>query len=390
MKLPIYMDHHATTPVDPRVFEVMRPYFTENFGNAASRNHSFGWRAEEAVEKGRLQIASLIGARPREIVFTSGATEAINLALKGVAERYGNRGNHVITWQTEHRAVLDTCRHLEKKGFRVSYLSVERYGLLSLENLKNAISAKTILISLLFANNDIGVVQPVAAVGKLAREKGIIFHVDGVQALGKIPLSVEDNQIDLLSLSAHKLYGPQGVGALYVRRGTQKVDLAPQIDGGGHERGRRSGTLNVPGIAGFGEACELGALGMTEEAARLQGLRDRLKDGLLSRLDGVSINGSLTARLPHNLHMSFSGVDGESLLLGLDDVAVSSGSACTTADPEPSHVLRALGIPSKLAQASIRFGLGRFNTEEEVDYVIEKVVKVVNRLRELSPAYQKA
>jgi cysteine desulfurase len=286
--------------------------------------------------------------------------------------------------------VLDTCRHLEKKGFRVSYLSVERYGLLSLENLKNAISAKTILISLLFANNEIGVVQPVAAVGKLAREKGIIFHVDGVQALGKIPLSVEDNQIDLLSLSAHKLYGPKGVGALYVRRGTQKVDLAPQIDGGGHERGRRSGTLNVPGIAGFGEACELGALGMTEEAARLQGLRDRLKDGLLSRLDGVSINGSLTARLPHNLHMSFSGVDGESLLLGLDDVAVSSGSACTTADPEPSHVLRALGIPSKLAQASIRFGLGRFNTEEEVDYVIEKVVKVVNRLRELSPAYQKA
>ncbi len=389
MKLPIYMDHHATTPVDPRVFEVMRPYFTESFGNAASRNHSFGWRAEEAVEKARLQIASLIGARPREMVFTSGATESINLALKGVAERYASRGNHVITWQTEHRAVLDVCRHLERKGFRVSYLPVEADGLLSVESLRRAITEKTILISLLFANNEIGVVQPVAAVGKLAREKGILFHVDGVQALGKIPVSVEDCQIDLLSLSAHKLYGPKGVGALYVRRGKQKADLAPQIDGGGHERGLRSGTLNVPRIAGFGQACELCASGMTSEAARLAALRDRLKEGLLNGLDGISINGALAARLPHNLHVSFSGVDGESLLLGLDDLAVSSGSACTTADPEPSHVLRALGMTPKLAQASIRFGLGRFNTEEEVDYVIEKVVKVVNRLRELAPTHQK-
>jgi cysteine desulfurase len=390
MKLPVYMDHHATTPVDPRVFEEMRPYFMEHFGNAASRNHAFGWRAEEAVEKARLQIASLVGARPREIVFTSGATESINLALKGVTERSGGRGNHVITWQTEHRAVLDTCRHLEKNGFRVSYLPVERDGLLSLDSLRRSITDKTILISLLLANNEIGVVQPVAGVGKLAREKDIVFHVDGVQALGKIPVSVEDNHIDLLSLTAHKLYGPKGVGALYVRRSARKVDLAPQIDGGGHERGLRSGTLNVPGIVGFGQACEVCATGMASEAARLAALRDRLKDGILRRLDGISINGSLEARLPHNLHLSFSGVDGESLLLGLDDVAVSSGSACTTADPEPSHVLRALGITPKLAQASIRFGLGRFNTGEEVDYVIEKVTKVVNRLRELSPAYQKA
>ncbi len=386
MKLPIYMDHHATTPVDPRVFEAMRPYFTENFGNAASRNHSFGWRAEEGVERSRAQVAGLIGARPREIVFTSGATESINLALKGAAERYAGRGNHIITWQTEHRAVLDTCGHLEKKGFRVSYLAVERDGLLALDSLRKAITEKTILISLLYANNEIGVVQPVAAVGKLAREKGIVFHVDGVQALGKIPVRVEDNHIDLLSLSAHKLYGPKGAGALYVRRGRQKVELAPQIDGGGHERGLRSGTLNVPGIVGFGQACEICASAMTSEAARLAALRDRLKDGIMSRLDDVSVNGSLEARLPHNLHMSFSGVDGESLLLGLDVVAVSSGSACTTAEPEPSHVLRALGLTSKLAQASIRFGLGRFNTEEEVDYVVEKVTQVVNRLREMSPA----
>jgi cysteine desulfurase len=389
MKLPIYMDHHATTPVDPRVLEAMLPYFSETFGNAASRNHSFGWEAEAAVDAARAQVAEAIGAKPREIVFTSGATESINLALKGLAERAAARGKHVITWQTEHRAVLDTCRHLEKLGFRVSYLPVKSDGLLDLGVLERAITPETILISLLYANNEIGVIQPVAAAGKIAREKGIVFHVDGVQALGKVPVNVERGHIDLLSITAHKLYGPKGVGALYVRRGRDKVDLAPQIDGGGHERGFRSGTLNVPGIVGFGKACEVSIAGMAEEARRLAALRDRLKDGLFAQLEDISINGSITERLPHNLHLSFSGVDGESLLLGLDDVAVSSGSACTTASPEPSHVLRALGVPPKLAHASIRFGLGRFTTEEEVDYVIAKVVRVVNRLRELSPLPRK-
>ena len=385
MKLPIYMDHHATTPVDPRVLEAMLPYFSETFGNAASRNHSFGWKAEEAVNAARAQVADAIGARPREIVFTSGGTESINLALKGVAERAAPRGKHVITWQTEHRAVLDTCRHLEKLGFRVSYLPVKSDGLLDLGTLEKALAPETILISLLYANNEIGVLQPLAAVGKIAREKGIVFHVDGVQALGKVPLNVERDHIDLLSITAHKLYGPKGAGALYVRRGREKVDLAPQIDGGGHERGFRSGTLNVPGIVGFGKACQISVAGMAKEARRLSALRDRLKDGLFAQLEDISINGSLNERLPHNLHVSFAGVDGESLLLGLDDVAVSSGSACTTASPEPSHVLRALGVPDKLAHASIRFGLGRFTTEEEVDYVIAKVVRVVNHLRELSP-----
>jgi len=390
MRLPIYMDHHATTPVDPRVVEAMLPYFRETFGNAASRNHVYGWRAEEAVETARAQVASLISARPREIVFTSGATESVNLALKGAAERYGRRGNHIITWQTEHRAVLDVCRHLEKRGFRISYMPVGDDGLLDLDVLRAAITEKTILISLLYANNEIGVIQPIGEVGRLARERGILFHVDAAQALGKIPLNIEESHVDLLSLSAHKLYGPKGVGALYVRRSSPRVELSPQIDGGGHERGLRSGTLNVPGIVGFGMASEICAREMAVEARWLSALRDRLKDGILQRLEDVYVNGSLAQRLPHNLHLSFAGIDGESLLLGMDDVAVSSGSACTSAEPRPSHVLSALGISDDLAQASLRFGLGRCNTEEEVNYVIDKVVRVVGRLRQLAPAAKKS
>ena len=363
----------------------MLPYFTDNFGNAASRNHSFGWRAEEGVEKARAQVAEVIGARAREIVFTSGATESINLALKGVAERHADRGNHIVTWQTEHKAVLDTTKRLDQQGFRVSYLPVGRDGLLDLDTLRGALTERTILISLLHANNEIGVIQPIRAVGESARQHGIPFHVDAAQSFGRVPIDVTADNIDLLSLSGHKIYGPKGVGALYVRRRSPRVDLAAQIDGGGHERGMRSGTLNVPGIVGLGAACELAAAEREQETHRLLQLRDRLMGGLLGELEDVSVNGSRDQRLPNNLHMSFAGVDGESLLMGLDDVAVSSGSACTTAEPEPSHVLRALGLPQKLAHASLRFGLGRFNTEEEVDFVIGKVAAVVNRLRELSP-----
>ncbi len=385
MKLPIYMDHHATTPVDPRVVDAMRPYFTEHFGNAASRNHSFGWKAEEAVETARTQVADVLAARTREIVFASGATESINLALKGVAERYADRGDHIITWQTEHRAVLDAAKRLEGRGFRVSYLPVGRDGLIDLDALERALTARTILISLLHANNEIGVIQPIREVGAIARRHGVVFHVDAAQSFGKVPIDVNEDYIDLLSLSGHKIYGPKGVGALYVRRRDPRVEIAAQIDGGGHERGMRSGTLNVPGIVGLGKASEIAAAERDAAARRLGALRDRLKQGLLSELEDVSINGSLDRRLPNNLHLSFAGVDGESLLMGLDDVAVSSGSACTTAEPEPSHVLRALGLPEDLAHASLRFGLGRFNTEEEVDYVIEKVRAVVNRLRQMSP-----
>lgn len=386
MKLPIYMDHHATTPVDPRVVDSMQPYFTEHFGNAASRNHSFGWKAEEAVETARAQVADLIGARTREIVFTSGATESINLALKGVAER-NNDGGHIITWQTEHKAVLDTLKRLERRGVRVSYLPVKPDGLLDLGSLEDALerTPKTLLISLLHANNEIGVIQPIRDVGAIARRHGALLHVDAAQSFGKVPIDVEADHIDLLSISGHKIYGPKGVGSLYVRRRDPRVEIAAQIDGGGHERGMRSGTLNVPGIVGLGKAGEIAAAERDTELRRLGALRDRLKEGLLSELDSVSINGSLDHRLPNNLHMSFAGVDGESLLMGLDDVAVSSGSACTTAEPEPSHVLRALGVPEGLAHASLRFGLGRFNTEHEVDYVIEKVAAVVHRLREFSP-----
>jgi len=388
VKLPIYMDNHATTPMDPRVFEAIRPYFVEVFGNAASRNHSFGWQAEEAVEKARKQIAELIGANSKEIVFTSGATESNNLALKGVAEMYAEKGNHIITAATEHKAILDTCKRLEKNGARVTYLPVQQDGLIDLDMLREAITDKTILISIMYANNEIGVVQPVAEIGKIAKEKGILFHTDGVQAVGKIPVNVIRDNVDLLSLSGHKVYGPKGVGALYVRRRNPRVQLTAQMDGGGHERGMRSGTLNVPGIVGVGAACAIAQQDMPEESKRMAFLRDKLKNKLTSQLDEVYINGSVEHRLPNNLNISFAFVEGESLLMGINDVAVSSGSACTSATLEPSYVLKALGAGDDLAHSSIRFGLGRFNTEEEVDYVADKVVDVVRKLRELSPLYE--
>jgi cysteine desulfurase len=390
MKLPIYMDNHATTRMDPRVFEVMKPYYLEIYGNAASRNHSFGWEAEEAVEKARKQIADLIGATPKEIVFTSGATESNNLAIKGIAEMYAERGNHIITQATEHKAVLDTCKRLEKQGVRVTYLPVKTDGLIDLDQLREAITDKTILITIMYANNEIGVVQPMAEIAKIAKEKGVLVHSDGVQAIGKIPVNVNKDGIDVLSLTAHKLYGPKGVGALYVRRRNPRVQITAQMDGGGHERGMRSGTLNVPGIAGLGAACEIANREMAEESKRLRFLRDKLKDRLMNDLDEVYINGSWEHRLPHNLNISFAYVEGESLLMGINDIAVSSGSACTSATLEPSYVLKALGAGDDLAHSSIRFGIGRFNTEEEVDYVGNKVAEVVKKLRELSPLYEMA
>jgi cysteine desulfurase len=390
MKLPIYMDNHATTPMDPRVFETMRPYFSETFGNAASRNHSFGWQAEEAVEKARKQIADLIGATAKEIVFTSGATESNNLALKGVAEMYAEKGNHVITAATEHKAILDTCKRLEKEGVRVTYLPVQTNGLVDLDQLRSAITEKTILVSIMYANNEIGVVQPIAEIGKIAKERGVLVHTDGTQAAGKVPVNVTGDNIDLMSLSAHKMYGPKGVGALYVRRRNPRVQLTAQMDGGGHERGMRSGTLNVPGIVGLGEACALCKAEMPQESKRLEYLRDKLKDRLLASIDEVYINGTMEHRLPNNLNISFAYVEGESLLMGINDIAVSSGSACTSATLEPSYVLKALGAGDDLAHSSIRFGLGRFNTEAEVAYVAQRVVETVKRLRELSPLYEMA
>ena len=386
--LPIYMDNHATSPLDPRVLEAMLPYFGTKFGNAASRNHSFGWEAEQAVEQAREQIAKLIGASAKEIIFTSGATESDNLAIKGIAEMYKERGNHIITQVTEHKAILDTCKRLEKYGYRVTYLPVKADGLIDIEDLKRAIDDKTILVSIMFANNEIGVIQPVAEIGKLCHEKGVIFHSDGVQALGKIPIDVNAMNIDVLSLTAHKLYGPKGVGALYVRRRNPRVQISALNDGGGHERGMRSGTLNVPGIVGFGKACEIAGQEMAEEAARLQKMRDYLRNKLESALDYVEVNGSWQHRLPGNLNMSFVYVEGESLLMGINDVAVSSGSACTSATLEPSYVLKALGLGDDVAHSSIRFGLGRFNTQAEVDYVADKVIGIVKKLRELSPLYE--
>jgi cysteine desulfurase len=390
MKLPIYMDYHATTPMDPRVFETMKPYFMEVFGNAASRNHSFGWQAEEAVEKARKQIADLIGATPKEIVFTSGATESNNLALKGVAEMYAEKGNHIITAATEHKAVLDTCKRLEKHGIRVTYLPVQSNGLVDLEMLKDAITDKTILVSIMYANNEIGVIQNMPEIGKIAKAKGVLVHSDGTQAAGKVPVNVIKDNIDLMSLSGHKLYGPKGVGALYVRRKSPRVQITAQMDGGGHERGMRSGTLNVPGIVGLGEACALCQAEMPEESKRMAYLRDKLRNKLEAELDEVYINGTMEHRLPNNLNISFSYVEGESLLMGINDVAVSSGSACTSATLEPSYVLKALGAGDDQAHSSIRFGLGRFNTEEQVDYVAAKVIDVVKKLRELSPLYEMA
>ena len=390
IKLPIYMDNHATTPMDPRVLEAMLPYFMETFGNAASRNHPFGWAAEEGVETAREQVAKLVGATAKEIIFTSGATESDNLAIKGVAEMYREKGNHIITAVTEHKAVLDTCKRLEKNGFRVTYLPVQKNGMIDLEDLKRAMDDKTILVSIMFANNEIGVIQPVAEIGKLCHERGVIFHTDAVQAIGKVPVDVNKQNIDVMSITAHKLYGPKGVGALYVRRKNPRVQLSAIIDGGGHERGMRSGTLNVPGIVGLGKACAIATEEMAEEAKKLAGLRDRLRDRIMSRLDETYINGSMEHRLPGNLNISFAYVEGESLLMGINDIAVSSGSACTSATLEPSYVLKALGTGDDLAHSSIRFGIGRFNTEAEVDYVADRVVETVTRLRELSPLYEMA
>ncbi len=391
VKLPIYMDYNATTPVDPRVLEVMLPYFTENFGNAASRSHVFGWKAEEAVERAREQVAALIGAKsPKEIVWTSGATESTNLAIKGVAEFYREKGNHIVTQKTEHKATLDTCKRLERQGFEVTYLDVGRDGRVDLAALEKALTDKTILVSIMLANNEVGTVQPVNEIGRLCRARGILFHCDAVQGAGKIAFDVNEACVDLCSLSGHKIYGPKGVGALYVRREKPRVRLAPLIDGGGHERGMRSGTLNVTGIVGFGKAAEVARAELATEGPRLAALRDRLEQAVFSRLDMLHLNGSREHRIPGNLNVSFSYVEGEALMMALKDVAVSSGSACTSASLEPSYVLRAMGVSEDLAHSSIRFGLGRYTTQDEVDYVADLVVQKVSKLREMSPLYEMA
>ena len=389
IKLPIYMDNNATTPLDPRVLEAMMPYLTTEFGNAASRSHSFGWKAEEAVDRAREQIAALIGGNEKELVFTSGATESINLALKGAAEFYKEKGNHIITVRTEHKATLDTAKRLERQGFEVTYLPTDKDGRISAQQLREAITDKTILVSVMLANNEIGTVQPIAELGEVTREKGVLFHVDAVQGVGKVPFDVEKMKVDLASLSAHKIYGPKGIGALWVRR-KPRVRIAPIIDGGGHERGMRSGTLNVPGIVGFGKAAELAQQLMPEEGKRTYQLRKKLQDYLFGHLDHLELNGHATERLPGNLNVSFAYVEGEALMMAIKNVAVSSGSACTSASLEPSYVLRACGVSEDLAHTSIRFGIGRFNTDEEVDYVGKYVVEQVKRLREMSPLYEMA
>jgi cysteine desulfurase len=390
IRLPIYMDHHATTPVDPEVLEAMLPYFREHFGNAASRNHVFGWNAEAAVDRAREQIGSLIGCRPQEIVFTSGATESDNLAIKGAAYALRHRGDHLITSAIEHHAVLDSCRRLEKEGFRVTYLPVDRTGQVDPLAVEEAITDRTILVSIMAANNETGVLQPVREIGAICRGKGVLFHSDAVQAVGKIPCRVENLHVDLMSLTAHKMYGPKGIGALYVRMTKPPIVLVPLIDGGGHERGRRSGTLPVPGIVGLGAASAKCERVMGEEARRLTALRERLGSGIFGRLDHVVLNGHPEDRLPGSLNLSFGFVEGESLLMAMKDVALSSGSACTSATLEPSYVLRAMGVEEELAHSSLRFGLGRGNTEEEVDFVVEKLAERVQRLREMSPGYAAA
>ncbi|MBV8051754.1 MAG: IscS subfamily cysteine desulfurase [Acidobacteriaceae bacterium] len=386
VKLPIYMDNHATTATDPRVLEAMLPYFGEKFGNAASRSHSFGWVADQAVETARTQVAKLIGAATNEIVFTSGATESDNLAIKGVAESHREKGNHIITVVTEHKAVLDSCKHLEKYGYRATYLPVQKDGLIDLQQLIHAIGEKTILVSIMAANNEIGVLQPIAEIGKICHQRGVIFHTDAAQAVAKIPIDVNKQNIDLMSIAGHKIYGPKGVGALYVRRKDPEVNLSALIDGGGHEHGMRSGTLNVPGIVGLGKACAIASEEMPKEACHLAGLRNRFRDKILAAIPNVHVNGSMEQRLPGNLNLSFGGVEGESLMLGLDGIAVSSGSACTSAKVDPSYVLKAIGCDDELATSSIRFGLGRFTTEGEVDYVADRVIQTVRQLRELSLA----
>ena len=389
MKIPIYMDYHSTTPVDPRVLKAMLPYFAEEFGNAASKSHAFGWRAEEAVEMARGQVASLIGASPKEVVWTSGATESDNLAVKGAARFYQSKGRHLVTTRIEHKAVLDSCHALEREGWEVTFLDVGCDGVLDPEAVRRAIRPDTVLVSVMHANNEVGTVQPVEAIGAVTREKGVLFHTDAVQSVGRVPFDVERANADLVSLSAHKIYGPKGVGALYVRR-KPRVRLTPMMDGGGHERGFRSGTLNVPGIVGFGAAAEIAQAEMEAEAARLLRLRERLRAGIEAGLDLVTVNGSLAARLPGNLNLSFAYVEGEALMMAVKDVAVSSGSACTSASLEPSYVLRAMGVSDDLAHSSIRFGLGRFTVEEEVDYVVRLFVDKVKRLRDMSPLYEMA
>ena len=392
LKFPIFMDAQSTTPCDPRVVEAMLPYFTEKFGHPASRNHPFGWEAEGAVDAARQRIASLLGARdPKELVFTSGGTEAINLALKGAAEMYREKGNHIVTTMIEQRAGLDTCKRLERQGFEVTYVPVRPSGLVDVDDVGRAITDRTILVSVMFANNEIGTLQDVAAIGKLAKARGVIFHTDATQAVGKVPVDVEAMGIDLLSCTAHLMYGPKGVGALYVRRRGPRVRLQPMLDGGGHERGMRSGTLPVPLIVGFGRAAELCAEGMPEEGARLARLRDRLQDMILSRVDEAFLNGDPARRLPHNLNISFAYVEGESVLMGLNkETALASGSACTSATLEPSYVIAALGASTELAHSSIRFSLHRFNTEEEVEFAGKRTIEVIGRLRDMSPLYELA
>jgi cysteine desulfurase len=396
MKLPIYMDYHATTPVDPRVIEAMLPYFNEKFGNAASRSHAFGWTAEEAVERSRDEIAKLIGAiderskQPdgKSIVFTSGATEADNLAIKGVAEFYKEKGNHIITSKIEHKAVLDTCKRLEKEGFQVTYLDVDKFGMVSPESVASAITDKTILVSIMLANNEVGTVQPIAEIGKITRSKGVLFHSDAVQGIGKVPFDVNAMQVDLASITAHKMYGPKGIGALYVRRSKPRVRLGAQMDGGGHERGLRSGTLNVPGIVGFAKAAEIMRLEGKAESERILAQREALRRKITSKLDEVHLNGHPEKRLPGNLNLSFAFVEGEAMIMAIKDVAVSSGSACTSASLEPSYVLRSMGVGEEAAHSSIRFGLGRWTTDEELDYVANLVIEKVNKLREMSPLWE--
>ncbi len=387
MDLPIYLDNNATTPMDPRVLEAMLPYFVQKFGNSASRNHAFGWVAEEAVDYAREQVAQIIGANEKEIIFTSGATESDNLALKGVFEMYKEKGNHIITMVTEHKAVLDACKHLEKLGARITYLVPKPDGLIDLEQLVAAMSQETILVSIMYGNNEIGVIQPIKEIAKIAHSFGALFMTDATQAVGKIPVNVIEDGIDLLALSAHKMYGPKGVGALYVRRKNPRVKVTAQMDGGGHERGMRSGTLNVPGIVGLGKACELGRLEMQQDAVRLSALRDKL-EASLTQLEESYVNGNVERRLPHTANISFKYVEGEGLMMAMKDLAVSSGSACTSASLEPSYVLKSLGLSDDLAHSSIRFGLGRFTTEEEVDRAIEVTKNAVTHLRELSPLWE--
>jgi cysteine desulfurase len=388
VKTPIYMDSHATTPLDPRVLEAMMPYLTDVFGNAASRNHSFGWAAENAVDEARASIAKAINADPKEIVFTSGATESNNLAIKGAAEMYKEKGNHIITVITEHKAVLDPCKKLEREGYDVTWLPVQANGLVDLDLLEKSFTDKTILVSIMYGNNEIGVLQPVEEIGRMCEKRGILFHTDATQAVGKIPVDVKKDNIHIMSFSGHKMYGPKGVGALYVRRRKPRVRLTPLMDGGGHERGMRSGTLNVPGIVGMAKALEISIAEMDDETKRLKGLRDHLRTRLFNEIPDIYENGDPEHKLPHSLNVSFAFVEGESLLMGINDVAVSSGSACTSASLEPSYVLKGMGIGDELAHSSLRFGLGRYNTLEEVDYIVDKLVKVVEHLREMSPLWE--